>query len=182
MQNIVSAVFDSHREADRAIAELRRAGVRDQALSIVAQHDGKTTTTDGHGDSHDEGHGSIVRGLLGGGALGAGLGVAALAIPGVGPFAAIGAIAAAATPEAMAVGAAIGAAGGSLNEGLKKHGVSDEDATYYEDSIRRGGVFVSVDTSDAGIDAMTAEEILYSAGGHNSRRARQPVDATDSRY
>jgi uncharacterized membrane protein len=181
MQTIVSAVFDSHDEADRAIAELRRAGVRDNALSIVAQHDGKTTTT--HGDGRTENHGgSIVRGLLGGGALGAGIGVAALAIPGVGPLAAVGAIAASAVPEAMGIGAAIGAAGGGLKEALQKHGVSDEDARYYQDSIGRGGVFVSVDTRDAGIDPRTAQDILYDAGGHSASRARGTATATTERY
>lgn len=40
------------------------------------------------------------------------LGVAALAIPGVGPLAAAGAIAASAVPEAIGIGAALGAIGG----------------------------------------------------------------------
>ncbi len=55
----------------------------------------------------------MLRGILGGGALGAGLGIAALAIPGVGPLAALGAIAASAVPEAMAIGAVAGAAVGT---------------------------------------------------------------------
>ena len=80
----VSAVFDTEAEADRALADLRASGVPDRALSIIAKHDGKTTETSGTGEVHDHGHGSIIRGLLGGSALGAGLGVAALAIPGVG--------------------------------------------------------------------------------------------------
>lgn len=170
-QNIVSAVFDSHSEADRAVSQLRQAGARDSALSIIAQHEGKTTTTSGDGNTEEHG-GSIIRGILGGGALGAGLGVAALAIPGVGPLAAAGAIAASAVPEAIGIGAAVGAAAGSLNEVLHKHGVSKEDASYYNDRIKSGGVFVSVDTRDAGISGDRAEEILYGSGGHSSTRAR----------
>lgn len=175
-QNIISAVFDSHDEAERAVAELRQAGVRDSALSIIAQHNGKTTTTTGDGETEEHG-GGILRGIIGGGALGAGLGVAALAIPGVGPLAAIGAIAASAVPEAMGIGAAIGAVAGSLNEVLQKHGVSKEDAGYYGDRIKGGGVFVSVDTNDAGIDAERAEDILYRLGGHSSTRARTSTAA-----
>jgi hypothetical protein len=69
--SVVSAVFDNYDEAERALQELRRAGVRESALSVIAQRDGKTTeTSDGHTTEHD-GHGSIIRGLLGGGALGA---------------------------------------------------------------------------------------------------------------
>lgn len=175
--NIVSAVFDSHDEADRALSELRRAGARDASLSIIAQHDGKTTTTTGEGHSEEHG-GSILRGILGGGALGAGLGVAALAIPGVGPLAAAGAIAASALPEAIGIGAAVGAAAGSLNEVLHKHGVSREDADYYHDRIKGGGVFVSVNPAEAGISAETAQDILYNAGGHSSTRARGGATAS----
>jgi uncharacterized membrane protein len=173
-QNLVSAVFDSHSEAERAITELRSAGVRDSALSVVHQQDGKNTTSDGSGSMTDDGgnKSGLVKGLLGGGAVGVALGVAALAIPGVGPLAAAGAIAASAVPEGAAIGAALGAATGGLSGYLSKHGVDEDDARYYEERINTGGVFVSVDTSDAGIDAERAREILYSSGGHSASRSR----------
>lgn len=164
--SLVSAVFDSHAEAERAVSELRRAGARDSALSVVAGR-GNVDLADG-----DDDHSNILRGILGGGALGSGLAVAALAIPGVGPLAAAGAIAASAVPGALGIGAAVGAVGGSINEALKGHGVDDEDAAYYDERIRGGGVFVSVDTEKAGIGATEAAEILYGAGGHSARRAR----------
>ena len=171
-QSIASAVFDSETEADRAIAELRQAGVPDSSLSIIAQENGRTTTTSGTGEREGDGHGSIVRGLLGGGALGAGLGVAALAIPGVGPLAALGAIAASAVPEAMAIGAAAGAVAGGLNESMHKHGISEDDATYYQDHIKGGATLVSVDSTAGAIDGQTVRQILYRNGGHSSTQAR----------
>lgn len=171
-QSIASAVFDSHDEAQRAVSDLRSAGVPDSALSVIASHGGKTTTTSGDGEITDESHRNVLRGILGGGALGAGLGIAALAIPGVGPLAAAGAIAASAAPEAAAIGGALGAIGGSLNEVLGKHGVSDEDAKYYGDRMKGGGVFVSVDSSADRVDPQTAREILYRNGGHSASRAR----------
>lgn len=171
-QASVSAVFDSHVEAERAVSELRSAGISDNALSIIAQHGGTTTTTSGDGSITDESHRNVIRGILGGGALGAGLGIAALAIPGVGPLAAAGAIAASAVPEAAALGALVGATAGTLNEVLTKHGVSEEDASYYSDRMKSGGVFVSVDTSQAGVSAETARDILYRNGGHSSSRAK----------
>lgn len=168
---IASAVFDSQAEAQQAVSALRTAGASDKSLSVMARHHGKTTTTSGDGEVTDEDHQNLIRGILGGGALGAGLGVAALAIPGVGPLAAAGAIAATATPGAAAVGAGIGAVGGTINESLKGHGIRDEDARYYEDRVKDGGVFVSVD-QNSGIDPATAQDILYMNGGHNSSRAR----------
>lgn len=92
------ALFDTRAEAERAVTDLRAAGVPDDALSIVTEQDGEATTETGDGEIAGEGHGNILRGILGGGALGAGLGIAALAIPGVGPLVAAGAIAASAIP------------------------------------------------------------------------------------
>ena len=167
-QNLVSAVFDSRSEAERAVTELRSAGLSDSAISIVAQHDGKNTTTDGGGESTE--------GFIGKTAAGAGvgtlLGIAALAIPGVGPLVAAGAIASAAIPAAALTGAALGAAAGGLGALLTDHGVSEEDATYYEGRINDGGVFVSVDTSNADLTSTAATDILYRNGGHSSARTK----------
>ena len=174
-QNIVSAVFDSHSEAENAVRELRQAGVPDSALSIIAQH-GNAGEGGDYGDAttheaKEKGEG-LLKGALAGGGVGALLGIAALAIPGVGPLAAAGAIAASAVPEAAAIGAGAGALLGGLSGLLKKHGVSDEDAGYYEERINQGGVFVSVTTADAGISAEAAQDMLYRAGGHSASRAK----------
>ena len=48
-ENLVSAVFDNLSEAERAVSELRAAGVSDSGISIIAQNDGKNTATDGSG-------------------------------------------------------------------------------------------------------------------------------------
>lgn len=169
--HLVSAVFDSHEEAQRAVAELRGAGVPDSDVSLIAHHGGTTTTTSAEGEVTDEEHRSVIRGILGGGALGAGLGVAALAIPGVGPLAAAGAIAASALPGALGIGAAIGAAAGTLNEVLTKHGIAEDDASYYSSRLGHGGVIVSVDDPRS-VGPAEAAEILYRNGGHNAARAR----------
>ena len=177
---IHSAIFDSQSEAQRAVAELRSAGVSDDAISLVAHHNRTTTTSDADGNVTDEEHTNLLRGILGGGALGAGLGVAALAIPGVGPLAALGAIAASAVPAAVGTGAAIGAIGGTLNEVMKNHGVSDEDSAYYGERMQNGAVFVSVDSDRAGLGGSRIEEILYNAGGHNSSRPRSGMSTGSS--
>lgn len=177
-QFIASAVFDSEAEAHRAVSDLREAGVPDSSLSIIAQDGGgKTTTTSGTGDITDAGDGNLARGIFGGGALGAGLAVAALAIPGVGPLVAAGAIAASAVPAAMATGVAIGAVAGGLNEGLRKHGVSDDDADYYNERITGGSTLVAVDDTTSAITADAARNILYRNGGHSSTQSRMATQA-----
>ena len=172
--NLVSAVFDSHPEAEAAARDLRSAGVPDSALSVIARRQEGGSGDYGDATTHEaaeKGEGAV-KGALGGGAVGALLGIAALAIPGVGPLAAAGAIAASALPEAAAIGAGVGALAGGLSGLLKQHGVSDEDAGYYEERINNGGVFLSVDTRQAGISADQVRDILYRSGGHNSSRAR----------
>jgi hypothetical protein len=173
MNHIVSAVFDSQSEAERAVSELRSAGVRDNALSVIAKHEGAGGDY-GDANTHEvkeKGEG-LAKGAIGGAGVGALLGIAALAIPGVGPLAAAGAIATGAIPEAAAIGAGVGALTGGLSGLLTKHGVSDDDAKYYEERIHGGGVFVSVDTSDAGISSERAEDILYRYGGHSASRSK----------
>jgi hypothetical protein len=169
-QSLVSAVFDDRSDAERAIQQLRSAGVSDSSISVIGQdgEGGKTTSTDGAGEET----GDLVSKTAAGAGIGALLGVAALAIPGVGPLVAAGAIAEAAVGGAALTGTAIGAAAGGLTSLLTKHGVSDEDAGYYEDRINGGGTFVSVHTDGAGIDAHSAQDILNRAGGHNAQSAR----------
>ena len=172
-ERIVSAVFDSREEAERALSELRSAGVRDEAISIV----GRSESGDGSGmsEGHDDdgvNKSGAVKGALGGAAAGGLLGLAALAIPGVGPLAAAGAIAAGAVPEAAAIGAGVGATLGGVSGLLTKHGVDEEDAKYYEERINQGGYFVGVHSDDSGISPETAREILFRAGGHSASQPR----------
>ena len=170
---IVSAVFDSSEEAERALSELRSAGVDQDCISIIGRH-GEQSDTDIDGDSDGDGmnESGAVKGAIGGAVGGTLLGIAALAIPGVGPFVAAGAIASTAIPGAAAIGAGAGAIAGGLTGLLSGHGVSDEDAAYYEDRINDGGIFLSVDTDEARVDGETAREILVRNGGHNASRAR----------
>lgn len=171
--NLVSAVFDNHSEAEAAARELRQSGVPDSALSVIARRQ-EDAGNYGDAETHEvkeKGEGAL-KGALGGAGVGALLGLAALAIPGVGPLAAAGAIAASAAPEAAAIGAGVGALTGGLTGLLTEHGVSDEDAGYYEDRIQSGGVFLSVDTSAASISTDQARDILYRSGGHSASRPR----------
>ena len=109
----------------------------------------------------------MVRGLLAGAGLGALAGIAALAIPGVGPFVAAGAIAQSAIGGAAVTGAALGITAGGLAGALADHGVSEEDARYYEGRVNSGGVFVLVDTSRVG-----ALDVMNRSGGNASSRAK----------
>ena len=180
--HIISAVFDSRSDAERAIADLRAAGLDHDAISVVGRHDedtgtdGTATATGTRTDGDDEPTSFIAKAAAGSG-IGALLGVAALAIPGVGPLAAAGAIAAAAIPGAALAGTAVGAAAGGVADLLTNHGVSNDDAAYYSDRINQGGIFVSVDPSKASLPAGEIQQLLSRAGGHsptNSQASTNP--------
>ena len=173
-ERIASAVFDSREEAERALTELRSAGINEDSISIIGRHGEQSDTSGGIDDDDDAGEtaGDTAKGAVGGAIAGGLLGVAALAIPGVGPLAAAGAIASGAIPGAAAIGAGAGALAGGLSGLLTSHGVSDDDARYYEDRINQGGYFLSVDSDKSGVDGETAREILFRNGGHNASRAR----------
>lgn len=171
-QGVISAVFDSDEEAREAIAALRSEGVTDASLSLITQRRGTTTTSNVEGDVVDEDHSNFLRGILGGGALGAGLGIAALAIPGVGPLVGAGVIAAAAVPEALAIGATAGALVGTANEALKKHGVSDDDIEYYGSSLKKSGSVLVTVHPHGESSPQRIQQILHSQGGHNAAQPR----------
>ena len=171
-ENYVSAVFDHQSEADRAVAELRSAGIDDGAISLIARHDDKNVTHDGAGTDVSNATQDVIGKTALGAGIGTALGVAALAIPGVGPFIAAGAIASVAIPGAALTGAAVGAAAGGLAGLLTDHGVNEHDARYYETRMNDGGIFVSVDTTDSPIHGSAAQDILYRCGGHSSTREK----------
>ena len=168
MNNVVSAVFDNREEARRAVAELRSAGIPEEAISLVGRPDDENEIHDEDGASKA----SVVGAVAGGGVAGALLGIAALAIPGVGPLVAAGAIATSALPTAAAIGAAAGATGGAISRMLSDHEVEGRDAEYYEEHISRGGIFVSVDTRLVEGTAESVQIILERCGGHSASNPR----------
>ena len=170
-----TALFDSREEAERAINDLRQAGISDDSISVIANRD--HLDGDEQVAGHDTDAAAAATDVAGKAAAGAGvgalLGVAALAIPGVGPLIATGAIAQAAIGGAAVTGTAIGAAAGGIAGLLTDHGVHEDDARYYDDRVNNhGGILVAVDHDTAGTAGTSAEDILYRHGGHSARRAR----------
>jgi len=177
---IVSAVFDSTQDAERALSELRSAGFNEDRISIVGRSEGGSGEASGSirgddidNDADDDAKKSgVVKGAVGGAVVGTLLGVAALAIPGVGPLAAAGAIASSAIPGAAAIGAGAGLAAGSIAGLLANAGVDEDDARYYEDRLNDGGTVIAVHAGDSGASLEEAREILFRNGGHSASRAR----------
>ncbi|HEX4613740.1 MAG TPA: hypothetical protein VH092_36500, partial [Urbifossiella sp.] len=116
-------VFATRDAADRAVADLKRAGYKDGQIGVVAKDaSGKTVKTDGAGETHAAG-GAAVGAAAGAGALALGsLAVSFGIIPVIGPILAVGPLAAA------LISAAGGAAAGGIAGALIGWGIPEEDA------------------------------------------------------
>ena len=135
----VVGVFSDAGVMDQALGELRAAGFSEDDVSVIRQGDAAAPPMSAGETKAGAG---IATGATAGAVLGGIAGLAALAIPGIGPLIAAGPIVAALS--GAATGGALGALAGSF-AGL---GMPSEHAQEYEAAVRGGGVFVSIKTAD----------------------------------
>jgi hypothetical protein len=144
----VVGLFEYYQDAERAVSELNSRGFGKTDISVVARD--RVVQDFVRGGKEQAVAESAGAGAVGGTAVGAiaGLlvGVGALAIPGIGPVLAFGPLAAAI--GSTAAGAGIGAAAGGLIGALVGLGIPEEDANFYAEGVKRGGVLVTVRASD----------------------------------
>ena len=161
MSMTVIGLFSNIGEAQNVVRDLVASGVEREDIGFMA-NDKQVTPTEAHTDG--EGSKAASGALAGagtgaaiGGVAGLALALAPLAIPGIGPILAAGPIAAALT------GAGIGAVAGGLIGGLTRMGVPEEDAHYYAEGVKRGGILVTVAADDQR-EANEAADILKRHG------------------
>lgn len=158
----VASMFDNLEQAEAVVLQLKEAGISERAISMLwrAGQSGDGEVAKGHSKL------SVAAAAAGGGIAGALVGVGMLAmIPGIGPVIAAGAVAASVIPSFTAITATIGATGGAMARMLTDHDVDGREANYYEAQIRRGRVFVTVDTRVARGKREVARKILMAHGG-----------------
>jgi hypothetical protein len=165
----VVGLFDTYAHAEIAAHDLERVGISHADISLLANNtaaqlvpaDAETTHPTHHLDAETEAE----KGAVAGGVAGLLLGLAALAIPGLGAVAAAGWLAT--TVAGAVVGAGVGIVGA-----LNGVGVPHEDAVTYNEGLRRGGALLAVRTEDD--QATKVAEILSADGAVNiSERAEQ---------
>lgn len=147
---VVTGLFDDYDNALTAVNKLQSLGIDRAQISLVAnntddrysQHPSHKRDSDG---GEDAATGAGIGAALGGaGGLLAGLGL--MAIPGIGPVVAAGWLAA--TGAGALAGAAAGGAVGGMVGAMTSKGVSEHDAHFYAESVRRGGTVVSAQVDD----------------------------------
>jgi hypothetical protein len=166
-RSTVAGLFHDRGRAQQAIEELRAAGFSGDQIGVALRdrtQEGRLAEETGtRPTGNHAGEGAAV-GLLGGGLLGGVLGylvaIGSLAIPGIGPVVAGGALAASlgvAGTTALA-GAGIGAAAGVLVGTLIGMGIPEEEARYYERGVRAGDTLVTVNAGQRALEALAILE------------------------
>jgi hypothetical protein len=173
---VVTGVFRSPDDAEKAVTQLRSLGIADQRVGILRPGSGSADAVDKGvpvTDTEDPGMGRAM-GAAVGGAMGAasgatlGLAAATLAIPGIGPVIAFGMVGAALLGV---VGAAAGSAVGDTVEEELGEGIPHEDVYLYEDALRHGNSIVIAYAEDDQADQ--AKEVLNTAGAQDIETLRE---------
>ena len=159
-------VFNNSDDAIAAIRRLQNMGFTNEEISVVSHDPAMADFTEGENLIDETGAtaaGAVTGGLVGGlGALLIELGL--IAIPGIGPFLAVGPVGAA------LVGALTGGAVGGLVGALIDMGFEEDEAKLYHDRVQEGKILVIVDDHvdrNADIDAIfnpTPSSILNESG------------------
>jgi hypothetical protein len=138
MREAIAGFFHSPTDGAAATNALVNAGFTRDQISLISR-DPKDNQTPAIGPIEETGAESEAgQDAWVGGIVGLAAGAIAIAIPGIGPLIAAG-------PLAGAIGGmAVGAAAGGLIGLLRDHGVSDEEAKFYAEGVKRGGSLVLV--------------------------------------
>jgi hypothetical protein len=136
----IAGVFSSMADLERAVRDLERTGISEENISVIAGNDAGR-----HREYLEKAKNASVStgaAAASGASFGGGMGIlatlVALAIPGVGPVIAGGAIA------VVLGGLGVGAASGGLIAALRNMSIPHEEAPLYEEAVRRGVLMLVV--------------------------------------
>jgi hypothetical protein len=143
-ETAVLGIMNNRAQAEICIDHLWNAGFRSDDISVLAADRrvakeltaAKHTKAPGH-PAEDAGVGATV-GIEIGAGMGMLAGFGALGIPGLGLFIAAGPI------LGILAGAGIGAAAGGLIGALTGMGISEHEATRYQERVKAGGILLAV--------------------------------------
>jgi uncharacterized membrane protein len=159
-RQVTVCLFNDPEAAREAIYELREAGFVGDDISLLAPDEAASGKDKGEKAREGAATGAVVGGLFGG-LAGWLVGLGTLAIPGVGPFIAAGALAAAL--GGVVLGAGLGAIAGAL----VSMGIPENEAKYYEGEVRKGRSLVAVRGGRRNDDA---DRMMRKHGGYDAKR------------
>jgi Heat induced stress protein YflT domain len=176
-RRVYGGLYNDPAAAERGIRRFRDSGYEGERIGIISRdrEEAKDVAEDtGASAATGAATGAVAGGLLGG-LTGLLIGIGALAIPGIGPVVAGGALASAfgiggGTAVAGAgIGAGVGAVGGGLVGALTNLGFEKDEAEYYDTGVRNGRTLVTIHDDDG-----RSESIFDETGAERYRRPSAP--------
>ena len=167
----VTGIFSSREAAAQGIERLRGIAVRDDAINVLAPGMSERHIAGVPADEGEQTGTGTAIGAVVGGATGASIGlpigaaIASMAIPGIGPIIAAGAIGAA------LFGAGGAAVGHRLEENLT-YGISRDEFLVYEEALRLGKIVLIVQVADDD-ETEGVRDALKAAGAEDIDSARE---------
>lgn len=172
----VTGIFDSRATAERAVQQLRAAGIPNDRIAFLTpgtsedEIEAKVPLSDTEQSGMGKAMGGAVGGALGAaGGAGLGAGLASLLVPGVGPVLAAGVIGAAILGIG---GTATGMAAGAALERTIADGLPHDELYLYEDALRRRRTVVIVFADDEKTEE-EAHTVLDEGGAATVDAARE---------
>ncbi len=143
MKEYILGLFEAREDAEAVVQTLNERNLPDTDFGLFARHEdfreGLDSDTEKGGIAASAGYGAVA-----GGSAGIFVGIVAGAslflIPGIGQILGAGTLAAALGTAAASTG--LGAAGGAFMGAIMGYGATEDDANFYVEGIKRGGVLV----------------------------------------
>jgi hypothetical protein len=167
----VTGVFGSRSEAERALSEMRAAGLQEDKVALLTPGSSEAELQSVPTVAAEQpGMGKAIGAILGASAaFSAGPLIVAAIIPGVGPITALGLLGGALL---AAAGAGVGAVAGGKLENSMTEGLPEDELFVYEDALRQGrSVVIAMAGDDA--EASRFRELLRAEGAEEVDAARE---------
>ncbi len=162
-QRFMTAIYPVLADAEQAVEAMVDGGVDRDAIAMLWKAnryiDPDLLRTEGHS------RGRVIGSVSAGGLAAAALGTAILILPGIGPVAVAGAVAASAFSSVATASGIIGATGAAMATMLSDKDVDDVAANHLEEQLRRGRIFVTVDTQACEVLKDKVGRLLETTGG-----------------
>ncbi len=179
MTTTVVGVFQTEQSAQTAVNNLRDMGVPLEDISVIARPQGDIYNERGEVINVTDEHMTAGEGLTVGAVWGGLVGLAALALPGIGPLVTSNIFTAALT--GAVAGAATGGIAGALIDAAS---VPEEHANVYAERVHAGSTLVTAQVDDS--LAARARSVLHTAGAErfdwNSSTPGAGIDSDSENY
>lgn len=162
-ENRIIAIFQSMDEAESAARRLLDAGMDETTMSFLWR--ANAFLEEDHAPPEGHTKGQVATRIVGGGVAGLAMGAVILVLPGLGPVIAAGGVLASTYSSVAAACGILGATSAALATMATDLDVDDFCYNHLEEHLKRGRIFLAIDTSCIDTAEFDLRRSLEAAGG-----------------